>query len=176
VSAPAVRVWDPLVRLVHWTVAVLIMIDLLNEAGANPSHRYFGYAAAALVILRLVWGLLGSPYARLRTMAQRATQAMDFVRRHTRTHAEQYVAHTPLGALMAFTLWGLTLCVAVTGWMLQLDAFWGDESLRSIHVTTAYVLAACAGTHVTAAIFTSVTTRTNLVKSMLTGSKPAPER
>ena len=75
---------------------------------------------------------------------------------------------------MAFTLWGLTLAVAVTGWMLQLDAFWGDESWQRVHVTTSYVLAACVLVHVTAAIVSSITSGTNVIKAMLTGTKPFP--
>ena len=52
------KVWDPLVRVVHWGVAVAIVADLANEAGANPWHRGIGYAALALVCARLAWGLV----------------------------------------------------------------------------------------------------------------------
>jgi len=55
-GAPHIRVWDLLVRSVHWSLATLIVIELFNEAGANPWHRYLGYLAAALVVVRLVWG------------------------------------------------------------------------------------------------------------------------
>jgi len=48
-----VYVWDPLVRIVHWSLATLILVDLFNEAGANPWHRWLGYAAGALVVTRL---------------------------------------------------------------------------------------------------------------------------
>jgi cytochrome b len=83
------------------------------------------------------------------------------------------IGHTPPGALMAFALWTLVLLVAVTGWMLGLDAFWGEEWLQQLHEVLAYTLAAFAVVHIAAAIVTSCAQRVNLVKSMITGNKPA---
>src|SRR4051812_16745498 len=127
-----IRVWDPCVRLVHWSVALLVACDLFNEAGANPWHRYIGYAAGALVVMRLGWGLAGTQYARLAAMAASARSLPAYLGTPRSGGRPQYVAHNPLGAWMAFTLWTLILSLAVTGWMLQLDAFWGDESLQTI--------------------------------------------
>ena len=170
-----VRVWDPVVRVTHWALAVLIAVDLLNEAGANPWHRYFGYAAGALVVARLAWGIFGSPHARLAAMARTAAQLGIYVRR-SRTAARNYVAHNPLGACMAFTLWGLTLFVVVTGWLLQLEEYWGDELLQTLHANGSYVLAALIGVHVAGAIVTSARKRVNLVKAMVTGHKKLVEQ
>jgi cytochrome b len=171
-AAPVVRVWDPLVRVVHWSVAALIVFDLFNEAGANPWHRYAGYAAGALVLLRLTWGVFGSPHVRLTAIARSAAAAVRYVR--SRDNRGVYVAHTPLGACMVLLLWTLILVVVVTGWMQQLDAFWGDELVQSVHSAGAYVLGACAVLHVLGVLVTSATSRTNLVKAMITGKKALP--
>ena len=164
------RVWDPLVRAVHWSLASLIVIELLNEAGANPWHRYLGYVAAALVILRLLWGCGDRGHARLSAMLASARRVPSYLRGFG--HAPSPIGHTPPGALMAFTLWGLALLVAATGWMQGLDAFWGVEWVQTSHEVLAYVLAGCAVVHVTAAIATSYALRVNLVKAMITGNKP----
>src|SRR5689334_6769823 len=101
-----VRVWDPLVRIVHWTVASFIVIDLVNEAGANPWHRYFGYASGALILVRLVWGFIGVPNARLIRLLRTASLAVDYVASlRAGTQRTAYVAHNPLGACMALLLW-----------------------------------------------------------------------
>jgi len=164
-----VRVWDPLVRSVHWSLAALIVVELFNEAGANPWHRYFGYVAAALVVARLAWGFGSRGHARLSSMAASARRAPSYFRRP----ATPAAGHTPPGALMAFALWALVLLVALTGWMLGLDAFWGDEGLQRIHEVLAYALAAFAVVHVIAALVASYLQRVNLIKSMITGNKPA---
>lgn len=167
-EAPHIRVWDLLVRSVHWSLAALIVVELFNEAGANPWHRYLGYLAAALVVVRLVWGCGDRGHISLTSMAASARRAPSyFVLR------SPSIGHTPPGALMAFALWTLVLLVALTGWMLGLDAFWGEEWLQQVHEVLAYALAAFAVVHIAAAIFMSYAQRVNLVKSMITGNKPA---
>src|SRR4051812_20458187 len=126
-AAGQAKVWDPFVRTIHWSLAALIVVDMLNEAGANPWHRYFGYAAAAFVVMRLAWGWGDSDHARLSVMAASARQMPSYLKRSWATPS---TGHTPPGALMAFTLWSLTLLVALTGWMQGLDRFWGEESLQ----------------------------------------------
>ena len=164
------KVWDPFVRTVHWALASIIVVEMFNEAGANPWHRYFGYAAATLVVMRLAWGWGDSGYARLSVMAASARRMPSYLKRSWATPS---TGHTPPGAFMAFTLWGLTLLVALTGWLQGLDRFWGDERLQDLHEALAYVLSAGALVHVTAAIATSCMQRVNLVKAMVTGNKPS---
>jgi cytochrome b len=167
------RVWDRLVRSVHWSVAALVLVDLVNEAGANPWHRYFGYAAAALVVLRLAWGLGDTGHARLAEMTANAARALPYTRALIAGTGGVYAGHNPLGALMAYTLWTLILFVCVTGWATQLDYFWGEEWLQDLHTVAAYVLAGCAVLHICGAVATSALHRTNLIKAMITGRKPS---
>jgi cytochrome b len=164
-----VRVWDLLVRSVHWSLAALIVIELFNEAGANPWHRYLGYLAAALVVVRLVWGCVDRGHASLVSMAASARRAPSYFAQGS----ARPTGHTPPGVLMAFALWMLVLLVAVTGWMMDLDRFWGDEWLQRVHEALAYTLAAFAVVHIAAAIVASYLQRVNLIKSMITGDKPA---
>jgi cytochrome b len=172
------RAWDPFVRTIHWSVAALVIIELLNEAGANPWHRYLGYAAAVLVVARLAWGLGNVGSARLGTMAVTASAAPGYLKMLLGGGSVALPAgHTPPGALMAFLLWGLLLVVSVTGWMHGLDAFWGEEWLQQLHAWLAYVLGGCAAVHVAAALVTSRLHRANLVKGMITGERtPSTDR
>ena len=168
------RVWDPVVRIAHWGLAAFIAIDLFNDAGANPWHRYFGYAALALIVARLAWGVVGSRHARLLPMARTAMGIFRYLNR-SNSSGNAFVAHNPLGAWMAFTLWALTLFVIGTGWALQLEEYWGDETLQSLHARGSYVLAALVVVHIAGAIVTSARRRTNLVKAMITGHKKLAE-
>jgi cytochrome b len=163
------KVWDPLVRIVHWSVAALVVIDLVNEAGANPWHRGFGYAALALVALRLAWGFVGTAPARLATMLRSAARVREYLGRGSASRV--FAGHNPLGALMAFALWALVIACGVTGWLLQLDRYWGDETLQRLHAAIAYALAAFAALHVAGALITSLRTRARLVTAMITGVK-----
>jgi cytochrome b len=175
-AAVTVRVWDPVVRVIHWSVASLIVVDMMNEAGANPWHRYFGYAAAALVLARLAWGVVGTYYARLSLVAKSARSVGKYVAALTvPSKAPLYVAHNPLGACMVLLMWTLILVTVVTGWMQQLDAFWGDENVEAVHGAVSYILAGCALLHVTGVLVTGAIHRINLVKAMITGRKTLPD-
>jgi cytochrome b len=161
-----VPVWDVFVRLTHWAVAALVVIELMNEAGANPWHRYLGYAAATLVLARLAWGIMARGEARLARMAGTALEVRGYLRA-----PRPYVGHNPLGALMAFALWCFVLALGLTGWMTQLDAFWGDAWLQDLHAVLAYALGGLAVVHIGGVLATSARYRVNLVRAMVTGNK-----
>ena len=172
------RVWDPLVRALHWGVAGLVMIELVNEAGASPWHRNIGYAAGMLVAARLLWGLIGPAEARLAAIARSARNAPAYLA-SGRAWREQRLppGHNPLGACMALALWTLAMIAVATGWMTQLDAYWGDETVQDWHAGASYALAVLAALHVTGVLFMSAVHRVNLVTGMLVGhDTSAPTR
>ena len=167
-------VWGLFVRLAHWAVAVLVIVELFNEAGANPWHRYLGYAAAALVLARLAWGFFTTGEARLGRMLSVAGEASPYMRALRTSSARVYPGHNPLGALMAFTLWTLILLLGITGWLTQLDRFWGEEWLQELHTAIAYVLGGLVVVHVAGVLVMSRVHGVNLIAAMLTGRKKLP--
>ena len=56
-SNAKIRVWISLCASHIGASAALVLADLVNEASANAWHRYFGYAAAGLIAIRLLWVL-----------------------------------------------------------------------------------------------------------------------
>ena len=164
------RAWDPQVRVLHWSIAVLVAIDMLNEAGANPWHRWIGYAAGGLVAARLLWGMAGSPQARLAAMARSAARLPGYLASFARREDRSLPAgHTPPGACMALLLWGLILFVVATGWMTQLDAYWGDETLEAWHAWSSYALAGLVAVHVAGVLAMSAVHRVNFLMGMISG-------
>src|SRR6185436_6901864 len=68
-QARRVRVWDPFVRIFHWTVVAAFVVAYFSHGGYLAVHRAAGYVLAALVVLRVVWGFAGSPHARFADFA-----------------------------------------------------------------------------------------------------------
>jgi cytochrome b len=58
-----VRVWDPFIRVAHWLLAAIVLIDWFTDE-PRWMHVWLGYLALALVVLRVVWGFVGSEHAR----------------------------------------------------------------------------------------------------------------
>lgn len=166
-----VKVWDPLVRGVHWALVVCVIGDFaLNEPG-SAAHRWLGYVAAGLVVLRVMWGFFGTPHARFSDFFPTASRLVPYVRALLRGREPRMVGHNPLAALMMLTLLVLVLALGVTGFLLGTDAFWGSESMLGFHDVLANTLILLVAVHAAAAIIESIRHRENLVWSMVTGKK-----
>lgn len=163
-------VWDRVVRLHHWGLASLILANQFLLDG--PPHRWAGYAATGFVGVRLVWGFIGSPFARFSRILPSAAQ-LRHLRGHTHTATR---GHNPLGAAMMLTLLGLVLALGATGWLMRTDTFWGASWLEDLHSLLANGLLLCIGLHVLGVIAASLTWRINLPRAMLTGDKTRTTR
>lgn len=167
----AERVWDPFVRVFHWSlVSTVVLNQWVLEEGERP-HRWLGYAAAVLVLLRVVWGFIGPRYARFSDFWPTPTRLRHHLRAWFQGDEIHVSGHNPLGALMMLALMLLVLLLALTGWLQGTDRFWGNEALRDAHESLADSLIGLAGLHAAAAIVMGRLERTRLVKAMITGVK-----
>ncbi|MFC7460883.1 cytochrome b/b6 domain-containing protein [Hydrogenophaga defluvii] len=167
----AVTVWDPFVRLFHWSlVACVLLNQFVLEAGEAP-HQWAGYIASGLVVARILWGFVGTRHARFTDFFPTPTR----VRRHLAALRQgqtgEHLGHNPLGALMMLALMALVLSLGVTGWLQGTDAFWGEEWLQEVHEWLANGLLLAAGLHAAAAVMMGRMERVNLVRAMVTGVK-----
>lgn len=164
------RAWDPVVRLVHWGVAAGVLFDLVNDDG-RQWHRWVGYLACGLVVVRLLWGLVAAPPARLRDLRPSVRGAWHHAAALLRGRAPASEGHNPLGTWMVWILWGLVLSLGVSGWIGQLDAFWGEDAPMTVHHWLATALQVCVCLHVGAVVVMSVLQRENLPLAMITGRR-----
>jgi len=114
-----IRVWDYAVRCYHWSQLLLLLVLWLTaETGAMEWHQLTAYSLAALLIARLIWGVIGSETARFSHFLMKPLQAI----RHW-NKAKQGVGHKGLSAYMALALMGLVLLQFVSGLMTSDDVF-----------------------------------------------------
>jgi cytochrome b len=107
--------WDPLVRITHWGVAVAVLLNGLVTTEGGQVHIWIGYTALALLALRLIWGFVGTEEARFTSFAPSLSAARAHVSDLIAGRHPAHRSHNPLGALMAYALWGTLLVVSVTG-------------------------------------------------------------
>ncbi len=167
------RVWDPLVRLCHWTFAIGCAAAFLTEE-MRTAHKIVGYAVLAAVLFRILWGFFGSYHARFANFVRGPREVGAYVGAMLRGEEPYHEGHNPLGALMILALLLLLLVIGISGWMQTLDAFWGEEWVEELHATSADLLLWLVPLHVGGVLFASLRHRENLVKAMITGTKPAP--
>ncbi|OYW58044.1 MAG: cytochrome B [Rhodobacterales bacterium 12-65-15] len=192
--------WDPLVRISHWGIAFIVVMNALLTKGGSPLHLWLGWIGMALLLLRLVWGVLGPVEARFSAFPPSPRAALSHLRGLVSGRAPQYRSHNPAGALMVYAFW-VTLAVVIgtgllrTGGQTPMQAArdaaavasgdWsvlvtetdgGGESRfgtlpGEVHTVAANLLLILAALHVAGVAVESRAMRRNLVAPMLTGSK-----
>jgi cytochrome b len=103
------RVWDLVVRTGHWVLVAAFFIAYFSSEDADEGvrqivHSYAGYAIAAVLIVRVVWGFAGSRYARFRSFLFSPFTALRYFGQLLRHRSKRYIGHSPAGAMMIFAL------------------------------------------------------------------------
>ena len=164
-------VWDLFVRVFHWTLVTCVMVNYFVLDDGESIHQWLGYLASALVVARVVWGFIGSEYARFANFFPTPKRLQRHVSQLMRGQPEMHWGHNPLGAVMMLALMSLVIGLGVSGWMQTLDAFWGEEWLQDVHELLGNSLIGLVTLHALAAIVMGRLERTRLIRAMVTGIK-----
>jgi len=181
-----VRLWDPVVRLLHWSLAIAVIgAWILGEFGPNVMtlHFYFGYAALGIVALRVIWGFVGTKPARFASFAYGPGKVLAYVRGMFAKKPSYWPGHNPLGGWAVFALLGIVLVQAGTGLFVDADDFINAGPLAStvnsatnrlftqIHAIASKLVLLIVAVHLGAVFFYRFYKGENLVKPMITGWK-----
>lgn len=167
-----ILVWDAPVRVFHWLM-------VLSFAGAYLTaerddwrlvHVTLGYTMAGLVVFRIVWGIVGTRYARFTDFVRGPRSVLRYFRALFRGRPEHYIGHNPAGAMTILALLLLTVFVTGSGWATYKDI--AGEAMEELHEVIANVMLAVVGIHVTGVLLSSWGHRENLVGAMISGRKP----
>lgn len=172
VTPPAsVRVWDPFVRVFHWSLVTLFVVAYATADEVEKVHIAAGYAIAGLVALRIVWGFVGPRHARFAGFVQSPRKVLVYLRDVVMLRAPRHLGHNPAGGVMIVALLALLSATCITGILITTDAFWGSKWLGGIHEGLANFTVALIALHVLGVLVASFEHRENLVKAMFTGRK-----
>lgn len=167
-----VQVWDPLVRLFHWSLALAFFANYFVTEEGEGWHRWLGYYAVAWLAVRCAWGFLASGAAAWSDFWPTPTRLKAHVAALLGGGDIHRLGHSPLGALVMLLMMAAMLALGVTGYMMEeIDYFWGEEWLEELHEFIANGLAALVALHVLAALVESLRLRENLPLSMIDGRR-----
>lgn len=167
----SIKVWDLPTRVFHW-------LSVVSFAGAYltaESERYrdvhvmFGYTLAGLLCFRLLWGMLGTRYARFDSFLYSPIRLIGYLESLLSSAPQRYVGHNPAGALAIFLLLGLGLLVSGSGVACYDDL--GGDWLAELHGNVAAAMLALVAVHVVGVVVSSLLHRENLALAMLSGTK-----
>ena len=167
----SILVWDFPVRVFHWLlVASFLGAWLTSDSEAQQMIHYaFGYTAVVLVLFRVVWGIVGTRYARFSQFIKGPAQTMQHIKALLTGNQHPGVGHNPAGALAMISLMVLILLIGLTGYW-SVKEFLGDF-MSGAHETISNLALVVVVIHIAAAIIMSFMQKENLVRAMVTGNK-----
>jgi cytochrome b len=166
-----VKVWDPFVRVFHWSLAALFLLAYATGDEVENVHIAAGYAIAGLLALRIVWGLVGPRHARFSDFVRSPRAVLTYLRDVVQLRAPHYLGHNPAGGAMVVALIVMLIGTCTTGYLMTTEAYWGSEALEEVHETFANLTIGLVVVHVLGVLVASFEHRENLVKAMITGRK-----
>lgn len=170
-----VKVWDPFVRIFHWSLVSSFAVAWVSADDWSELHEWAGYAAAALVSARLLWGLFGARYAKFTQFVQSPMAVSRYLWAVIQGREKRYLGHNPAGGAMIVLLMATMAGLCASGYLYTTDTFWGVAWVEALHETLANLLLGLVILHVAGVVWASVKHRENLVRAMLTGRKRAAD-
>lgn len=169
--ATTVRVWDLPTRVFHWSLALSFFgaYLLVESERVRHLHVMFGYTVLALVAFRLVWGVLGTRYARFGSFAFGPRAVVDHLKGLARRDVREHVGHTPAGSWAIWLMLLLALLTAVSGYLYFNEI--GGDAMEEVHEVAANAWLFVVFVHVAGVIISSLAERQSLVRAMITGYK-----
>ena len=168
-----VLIWDVPTRLFHWLLAVSFAGAFLTAESERyrDVHVMLGYTVLGLVAFRLVWGLIGTRYARFWSFVYGPRSVLTYIKSLFTRSPQHHLGHNPAGSWAVYALLALSLLAAGSGYATYND--FGGHWMEDVHEALANTLLAVVFVHIAGVLVSSVVHRENLVGSMLTGYKSA---
>ncbi len=180
-----VKVWDPFVRLFHWSLVAAVLTAYFTEDDLLGLHTWAGYTVLALIGARLLWGLVGPHHARWSSFVRGPRATLAYLADALRGQAARHLGHNPAGAVMVLALLTGLIVTSVTGlavlgagegagplapYLLGLSAE-AAHDLEEIHEWVANLTMLLVPLHLLGVALASRQHGENLVRAMIDGYK-----
>lgn len=193
-----VYVWDRFVRLFHWLLVAAFVTSYLSGESESSLHVYSGYLILSLLIARLVWGVIGSRYARFRDFVRPPAAAIGYLKGLPSGRSPRYIGHNPAGGWMVLALLAGLFTTGLSGLKLyglegygplavaepavslsshddhdeeEEDEEEEEEIWEEVHEFFANLMVALIALHIAGVMVSSLVHRENLVRAMVSGYK-----
>lgn len=172
-----VLIWDIPTRLFHWLLAAgfltaFVIAQFGGKRGALfPYHSMLGIVVGVMVLLRVLWGIIGTRHARFGSFLFGPGAVIEYLKGVVTGHGRKHVGHNPASSYAIFAMLGLVLVIVASGLLMSR----GNEAFEEIHSIAVYVLLGVVAVHVIGVVIHTLRYRENITVSMVTGTKEAEQ-
>ncbi len=200
-SCDNIKVWDPLIRISHWSMVGTFATAYLSVHDSLATHVMAGYILVFLVLFRLVWGFFGTEHAHFRNFVASFSLVFLFLKDMSRLQVRRFLGHNPAGAAMVITLLVALAATTLSGMKLyaveensgpfaiaaepvagqpvvvireESDGGYllSDRMWEDVHILLVDFSLVLIGVHIGGVLFISILLRENLPWAMISGKKP----
>ena len=170
-AGPKILVWDAPIRVFHWLLVLWFVGAYLTAESERwrLAHVTLGYTMGGLVAFRVVWGLLGTRYARFGAFVRGPVRIWQYLRSLLSGQPEHHVGHNPAGAAAIVLMLLTSVAMVLTGWAVYNDR--GGNWMEELHEGSANLMLLAVAVHIGGVAVASWLHHENLVRAMLTGRK-----
>lgn len=200
-QAKTIKVWDIGVRIFHWSLVLFFTVSYITGDELDTVHAWSGYAIVLLLLFRLVWGFVGTKYARFSNFIYSPARVKEYLNSLKNETPIHYLGHNPAGGWMvvlllvflSLTVWTGLEAYAAEGHgplaqvsMSPINNAYADDDddhegkggekhedsvWEDVHEFFVNTTLALVIIHIGGVVVSSRLHRENLVKAMLTGNK-----
>ncbi len=166
-----ILVWDAPTRVFHWVLALSFVGAFVtaDSERLRDVHVVLGYTVFVLIAFRLIWGIVGTRYARFTSFAFGPRAVVAYLKSLLTLRPQHFLGHNPAGSIAIYALLALGLLSGLTGYA-HYNAL-GGEWLEDLHEGLANAMLAVVFLHIAGVVVSSLLHRENLARAMVTGYK-----
>lgn len=170
-SKSRILVWDAPTRVFHWALALSFVGAFVtaDSERLRDVHVVLGYTVFGLIAFRLLWGVVGTRYARFTSFAFGPRAVLAYLKSLLTLRPQHFLGHNPAGSIAIYALLALGLLTGLTGYAHYNEL--GGEWLEDLHEGLANAMLAVVFVHIAGVIVSSLLHRENLARAMVTGYK-----
>lgn len=163
-------IWSPITRFIHWAIALPVLLNFFLDGG-DSIHKILGYISLAALITRIAWGFVTKDKAHFKFFPLSPTDVKGYVTSLRSGTIKDYPGHNPLASMTYIAIWFLVGLLGVSGFLMGLDAFWGEEWLEELHEVFSNGLVALFICHIVGIIFDGIKHKRKTWLGMITGKR-----
>ncbi|MEI6660565.1 MAG: cytochrome b/b6 domain-containing protein [Comamonadaceae bacterium] len=166
-----IRVWDAPTRVFHWLLVFSFAGAYLTSESERWSlvHITLGYTLGGLIAFRLIWGFVGTRYARFTSFVKGPSEVLQYAKSMATLKPKHFVGHNPLGAAAIVLLLVSGIAIVVTGYAAFNEI--GGEWVAGLHEVSANAMLVLVGIHIAGVVAASWLHKENLARAMVNGFK-----
>jgi len=167
-------IYDLPTRIFHWVFAGLFVFAFFiaktvdDENPAFSYHMLAGLMLGGLVTLRIIWGFLGTSYARFSSFALHPKDLIHYVKGILSGDKKTWAGHNPASSWAALIMLGSALMLAVSG-ILMTSGY--KESFEDIHELFANAFLVTVLLHIAGVLLHALRHQDGIALTMVHGKK-----